>query len=208
MNYKKRPVSYKKRLIGTIVTIILIIVLLYFSSFIFPSTLSKIKGTSFLIRVVSNIVLLLGFYELDSIFDLSFKVRHYVYFTLIVATGLLLSPLYFVFPQYDKILHFIQPLLLSSIIFYLISLLKIDLKWRLIFTFFILIGMLGLLEVGEYLLDETLGWKLQGVYVYDSENFELIQSRLDDTVADLIIGGIGTLVYILSVALFFRKKAS
>ena len=80
------------------------------------------------LRASSTIVFLIFFYVIDHLFDIRFKERHYSYITLIAVFSLLLSDFYFFYPNYDKVQHFIQPMLVCSIIFYMVSKLKIALK--------------------------------------------------------------------------------
>src|SRR5205085_1505098 len=98
---------------------------------------------------------------------------------------------YFIHPQYDKIQHFIFPMLFFSMIFYMVNKLNLALKWKLAFTFMTVITFLCLFEIGEYLLDSFFNLKLQGVYLRDLKGltkFNLLQNPLDDTMADLSFG--------------------
>jgi len=169
------------------------------------------KNSSFLLRAFSSISLLTFFYFLDHMFDIKFKMRHYLFMILIIILSILLSPLYFTYPNYDKVQHFIQPILLSSMVFYLIAKLNLELKWKITFTFFTAIGILGLFELGEYGLDHLFDLKLQGVYLRDIggiEKFNLIVDRIDDTMIDLFLGMIGTMLYSLFLIIKYRKELS
>jgi hypothetical protein len=206
MRKKKRKVNYKARRLWMLWISVAILVFFYFLSISSISNLFSERNASFLIRSVSTIIILIGFYAIDHYFDLRFRVRHYIFVALIAVTGIMLSPLYFVYPQYDKFLHFIQPLFLGSIIFYATSFAKINFKVRLLLTFSILLTIIGIFEIGEYILDNLFNWRLQGVFDYSSGNFELIMSRIDDTMIDMIIGIIASLAYLLSVGILSRKK--
>lgn len=169
------------------------------------------KNSSFLLRAFSSISLLTFFYFLDHIFDIKFKIRHYFFMVLIIISSLILSPLYFTYPNYDKVQHLIQPILLCSMIFYLIAKLNLELKWKITFTFFTTLGILGLFELSEYGLDHLFDLKLQGVYLRDFEGiekFNLIVDRIDDTMIDLFLGMIGTMLYSLSLTMKYRKQLS
>ncbi|RZD30737.1 hypothetical protein CXT76_01780, partial [Candidatus Parvarchaeota archaeon] len=92
--------------------------------------------------------------------------------------------MYFLYPQYDKFQHLIQPILFSSIIFFMISKLKLELKWKLTFTFFIMVGLLSIFELGEYILDYFFNLKLQGVFLRNLqglEKYNILMDRNDDT---------------------------
>ena len=54
-------------------------------------------------------------------------------------------------------------------------------------TFGIVFSLIGIFEIGEYLLDVGLGWKLQGVFAYDGGKFNLVMSRIDDTMIDTMV---------------------
>ena len=169
------------------------------------------NNSSFILRAFSSISLLTFFYFLDHMFDVKFKIRHYTFMILIIIFSLLLSPLYFSYPNYDKVQHFIQPILLASMIFHLINKLKLELKWKITFTLFTTLGILGLFELGEYALDHLFDLKLQGVYLRDFEGiekFNLIVDRIDDTMIDLFLGMIGTLLYSLALIIKHRKTLS
>ncbi len=185
---------YKKKRRVVISISIIILTLLY-----------TLKNTSFLIRAMSTIGLLFVFYLVDHLFKLDFKDRHYVFISAIAITGFLLSPLYFIYPNYDKILHIILPIMFASIVFHMVDLLKLELKWKLLFTFFIVIGSLGMFEIGEYLLDWLFDLKLQGVYIRDLQGiqrFNILQDKIDDTMIDMSLGIFGTAVYVLTFGLY------
>ena len=156
------------------------------------------KNASFMLRAVSSIAFLVFFYAVDHSFDIRFKARHYLFIIIITIASLLLSPLYFVYPQYDKIQHFFQPMLIAAIMYYMIAKLPIDNKWKITFTFFVTLAILGLFEIGEYMLDFLFDLKLQGVYLRDLhglEKFNLLVEPIDDTMIDLLLGTLGTSVY-------------
>lgn len=167
------------------------------------------KNASFVLRAVSTAGFLIFFYVVDHSFDIRFKAKHYLFIILIAIFSLLLSPLYYVYPNYDKIQHFLQPILICSIIFHTVSHLRLDLKWKLTFTFFIVIAIGALFELGEYALDYFFDLKLQGVYLRDIHGIEklnLVTERIDDTMIDLFLGVIGALAYGLSFGFVKRKE--
>lgn len=167
------------------------------------------KDASFILRAVSAAGFIVFFYIVDHWFDIRFKHIHYVFIVIIAIASLLLSPLYYIYPQYDKMQHFVQPILVCSIIYHMVSHLKLEFKWRLIFTFFIVIAILGLFEMAEYSIDQLFNWKLQGVYLRDItgfEKFHVIVEPIDDTMIDLFFGVIGTCLYALVVFIYLRKS--
>jgi len=167
------------------------------------------KDASTLLRVVSAIGTLFLFYVADHLFDIRFRKRHYVFMLIIVVASFLASPLYFTYPNYDKVQHFIQPILVCSIVFYLINKLHLELKWKLTFTFFVVFAILGMFEIGEYLLDLFFNLKLQGVYLRDLnglEKFNLLMDPLSDTIVDLVYGMLGCALYCITLAIYYRKK--
>ena len=80
------------------------------------------KNFSTSIRVFGFILGLLIFYFADHMFEIDFKSRHYGYIVIILALGILFSPLYFFYPIYDKILHLIMPILGCVLIFHIVIL--------------------------------------------------------------------------------------
>lgn len=195
---KKFHLDYRKKRTIIFGFSILLLLMIYF-----------FKSASFILRALSTIAIMLFFYFLDHTYDIRFKKRHYIYIFAIVILSFLASPLYFVYPQYDKIQHFIQPMLACSIIFMMINKLNLELKWKIVFTFFIVVAMLGLLEVGEFALDSLFNMKLQGVFLRDVgglEKFNLLMDPLTDTMIDLVLGVIGTVIYLAIFAFYSRRK--
>lgn len=196
--YKKR-IDYRTRrnLVIAISTTLLILLYMF-------------KNTSFLIRTLSAVSLLIFFFFIDYYFDVRFKPRHYLFIILISTFGLMLSPLYFIYSQYDKILHLVLPIMLSAIVFHMVSKLKLKLKWNLTFVFFIIMGSLALFEIGEYLLDTFFDLKLQGVFLRDIQGlqkFDVLLDKIDDTMIDLVLGFVGALTYVF-FKLFTKKFQS
>ncbi len=165
------------------------------------------KNTSLLMRSLSAISLLFVFYLIDHYFDLEFKEIHYLFIITIAISSFLLSPLYYTYPQYDKIQHIFQPIMFASIIFHLVNRLKLKPILKLTFLFFIVIGSLGMFEIGEYALDYFFDLKLQGVFlrnIQGLEKYDILLDRIDDTMIDLSLGVLGTLIYL--VVIFFSGK--
>lgn len=189
MNEKKIFLKYKKKRRIVVGISVLLLALLY-----------AFKNSSFLVRTLSTIGLLVLFYAVDHFFDLDFKDRHYGYIMIIAISGFLLSPFYFIYPQYDKILHFVLPVLFGSIAFHMVDKLPLQRKWKLLFVFFIVIGVVGLHEIGEYFLDVFFDLKLQGVFLRNLqglEKYDILLDRIDDTMIDMALGVLGAAVYVL-----------
>src|SRR3989338_4374970 len=179
---------------------ILILIMIYF-----------FKNASFLLRAISSVAVLLFFYFTDRFFDIRFKIRHYMFVIIVVISSLLLSPLYYVYPHYDKIQHVLQPILLASIILHIVLKQPIRIRWKLLFVLFATISFITVLELGEYALDLVFDLKLQGVYLRDFgglEKFNLILNQNDDTMIDLTLCVLGSLVYILYVGfgILFKQR--
>jgi len=159
------------------------------------------KNTSYLIRSLSTAGLLIFFYLTDHLFNLQFKKKHYLFITLIAVTAFLFSPLYLIYPQYDKIQHFFLPILFASIVFHMVRRLNIEFKWQMVFVFFVVIGVIGLHEIGEYVLDVFFDLRLQGVFLRDLqglEKYDLLLDRIDDTMMDMFLGVLGSATYVFS----------
>lgn len=199
MSHEKRRLRYKiKRRIIILISLIIL------------SLLYAFKNTSFLIRALSTISFIIFFYLVDHLFDVDFNEKHYAFALVIAFSSFLLSPLYFLYPQYDKFQHLILPIMYCSIVFHMISHLKLHMKWKLTFIFFIVIGSLSLFELGEYGLDYFFDLKLQGVFLRDLqglEKFNIIMDRIDDTMLDIALGTIGTMYYIgVTTLWYYRSK--
>ncbi len=165
------------------------------------------KNASLLIRSVSAIGIIVLFFLIDYLFKIKFKIIHYLFVFSIAIFSFLFSNLYYIYPQYDKILHVLQPIMFAVILMYMVDRLELAQVWKSIFVFFIVIGSLGLFEIGEYLLDSFFNLKLQGVFlrsIQGIEKFDILMDRIDDTMIDLILGVIGTSVYSIA-ELFYRS---
>lgn len=178
-------------------------------SILIIAALYAFKNTSFLVTTLSTIGFLILFYIVDHFFDIEFKDRHYGFILIIAVSGFLLSPFYYIYPSYDKVLHFILPLLFADISFHMVDKLDIKLRWKLTFVFFIVIGFVGLHEIGEYTLDWFFDLKLQGVFLRNLqslEKYDILLDRIDDTMIDMILGVLGAAVYCLGLGWFKQMR--
>ena len=85
----------------------------------------------------------------------------------------------------------------------MVTRLRLNNKWKLIFVFFVVVGSIALFEIGEYLLDYFFDMNLQGVFTRDLSGlvrFNLILDRIDDTIIDMILGVVGIAGYV-----FYKK---
>ncbi|MFH1592776.1 MAG: hypothetical protein ABIB47_05410 [Candidatus Woesearchaeota archaeon] len=180
----------KRRVVIVLVSIFLL--LLYFSRNLFIAI-------PFLIAVVA--LLLFGY--IDRSFKLNFPDGFYVFIFIIFILGTIIGgstpfALYYRIILFDKILHFISPIMGSAIVFYILDRLGISLKWKLLMTVGLVFGILGLFEIGEYLSDVFFGTLHQGVYLMDFAElvkYEVISEPIDDTMWDLILGLFGSSVF-------------
>ena len=173
------------------------------------SILYALKNTSYFVRASGFILSVLLFCLFDYFFGLGFKKHHYLIFILISVAGILLSPLYFLFSVYDKILHLTTPMLICILIFYLTNRLKTKFSIKLAITFFVIVGSLAIFEVGEYSLDKIFNWQIQGVYIRDYSGIEklnIIMDKNDDTMIDLILGTISSLFFVIAKTGIFHYK--
>ena len=116
----------------------------------------------------------------------------------IVYTALwvhLLGLLYFyeALPFYDKILHFVVPFFITLIVYDYFSR---NLKIHKPAIFLSVVGILALFEIYEFFLDFAFGAKSQGVF--SSSGYQIIDPLLD-TMADLLLGALGSLIFLLSI---------
>jgi len=168
------------------------------------------KNYSLLTRFAGLITGLVIFYMFDHLFRIDFKPRHYIYMVLILLFGILLSPLYFLSENYDKTLHLLSPILGSCLLFYIVDRQKISFQWKVLITFMFILSFLTIHEIGEYLLDSLWDLKLQGVYIRDISGlnkFDLVMPKNDDTMIDLIVGTIGSLIFTAGkTSTYFYKR--
>lgn len=165
------------------------------------------KDASTIIRVGSAFAFILAFYLADHLFDLRFSLLHYFFILFMAVTAFLLSPLYYIYPNYDKIQHFLLPLLYASIVFWIVRRTNSPRWMQLTFTFFIVVGTLAIFEVGEFLLDQLFNLQLQGVFLRNLQGFvkyKIIQDRNTDTMIDISLGILGSLLYVVIHA--YKKR--
>lgn len=164
-----------------------------------------------MLRAGSFILSLWLFYFIDHGFHLHFKLRHYLYVLAILCFGILLSPFYYLYPNYDKLLHLLMPILISIMVFFAVNKLDIKFQWKLLLTVTTVVSFLAIFEIIEYIIDLVLDLNLQGVYLRDvsgMEKFNLILDRNDDTMIDLILGVIGAIIFTSgkTICYFYNKR--
>lgn len=99
---------------------------------------------------------------------------------------------------YDTFLHFISALafglagFLLLFVYYVHNKLRLPKGIILFFTFFFCLGIGALWEIIEYFIDHTLSTNMQ-------------VSSLDDTMIDLIIGGLGATVSIIICSIYMSR---
>jgi len=143
-------------------------------------------------------------------FNFDFKLSHYVNIILILTLSWLFAPLYYLSSIYDKILHLTMPILGSILIFYVVDKQKLSFQWKLFITFMFIISTLAFFEIGEYLMDQLFDFSFQGVYLRVSsfEKLNLTMSKIDDTMLDLIIGIISSLLFVSwkTISYFYNQR--
>lgn len=166
-----------------------------------PKQIIKTSVTeNYLVRIIGFLISIFIFWLFDYLLNFGFKYHHYLIFILVCAAGILLSPLYYVYKHYDKVLHFLSPFLFSFLIFFVVDNLNTYLHVKLFLTFAVTISFIIIIETGEYVIDKLFGWELQGVYIRNRSGtvkLDMIQSKIDDAMQDLIFGIVGCLFFIL-----------
>lgn len=144
-------------------------------------------------KLTLAVAALFVFYATDHLFNVRFSLVHYLYAIAIVTLGVVMSPLYNIYPVYDKVLHYTLPILFSSLVFKTMQNFKIELRWKLLFVFFIVVGTAALFEIGEFAVDQSLDLNTQGVYITSSPGStgEEVLDPNTDTMIDLIFGTLG-----------------
>lgn len=193
----QKAYHHKRLIVGIISALLLVAIYLFKDS------------SSITLRYSTFIGILLVSYIIDHLFDVRLKLKHYVFIILIGVAAIMMSPLYFVYPTYDKIQHFIIPMLLCSIMFFMVNKLKLAMKWKLTFTVLSIVAFLGIFEILEYVLDSFFNWKLQGVYLRDItglDKFNLLLDPLSDTIIDLSFGILGSSLYAIYSWIRHRRQ--
>lgn len=206
---KKKEVNYKARRNWMVFLSVVFIGLFFLVSNNSSGISLELKGNFPVAWSLGILFFMIGFYAIDHLFNIKFEFYHYLIFIAITLLSLMLSPVYFLWAHYDKLLHLLQPFLLSFIIFHLVSHIKVDKRLQILFTFFITISIAGVFaEIAEYLLDILLDARLQGVYTFNFETqlLELRQSRIDDTMVDMMLGLVGSTVYAIGFLFLTMKQ--
>ena len=193
MNYKN-----KRRLLVGFFSFLLLILYIF-------------RSYSVILRIIGLSLGFVVFYFIDHSFNLEFSLKHYVYFLIIAVFGVLLSPLYFISENYDKVLHLILPIFAASIIFFMVNKLDIKFQWKLLLTFLVIVSFLAFHEIGEYLLDKLLDLKLQGVFLRTQTGLtklDIVMDKNNDTMMDLILGTLGALIFSAykTTEFYYKKK--
>jgi hypothetical protein len=192
-----RAYKHKRLIVGIIAFLVLAAIYFFKDSYSITLRYSTFLGVMIL------------FYLIDHFFYIRFEFKHYVLVIIIAVSTILMSHLYFIHPQYDKIQHFFIPIFICSIVFFMVYRLRLALKWKITFTVLSVIALLGIFEILEYVLDLLFNFKLQGVYLRDLsglEKFNLLLNPLDDTMMDLAFGIAGSSVYALYAWLRYSRK--
>lgn len=171
--------------------------------------LYALKNIGYSLRLTTFLFSTLLFYVIDLWFALDFKIRHYVIFIIVTVTGIIFSPFYFMFSNYDKALHLIAPFFLSSLVFFLLDKVKIKYSTKIFLSFAIMVAALSIFEMGEYFLDQLFDFKLQGVYLRGLSGvakLDIILDKNDDTMIDMIFGTVGALIFVLARTIIFYQR--
>lgn len=161
--------------------------------------------------VVLNILYLATFFIF--IFKKS-KIPLKIYFFLALLIILaVLGDFYFYnnIASFDKIIHFLSPLIICSLIFHLAKNKIKDKKILILFCIAVFMTVSVIWEITEYGLDNLVDSKMQGVYFQEGKFFDLyerqqimVQSEIDDTMSDLIFNFLGSLAF--GAIYFFINK--
>ena len=93
--------------------------------------------------------------------------------------------LYYYFPYYDKVLHFINPLIITIV---WIKIIKIKSKFFEYLSCYSILGFSVIFELIEFFWDNVLNTYMMGVY---TASFAPVMPKLDDTMFDLLFVFIG-----------------
>jgi hypothetical protein len=191
---------------------ILVIALAYFGT-LFPN-FYVIFGISM------TIVALWAFYWADHRFNLNYKYWHYIIMILLFSSGMALNPLFFVFPVYDKVLHFIDSVFWCILIFVPVNRIlfastykpRAVLFMKILFTISLFLSFMMLHEIIEYSGDKLYDLRLQGVYVSSSADLgkvgmREVQTPWDDTMQDEMLDIVGAISFGAAYYYLLRKRA-
>lgn len=179
------------------------LIILLCSSFLLALYIARSLSTVVLFLISALSLFLFNY--IDRAYKYHFPRKYYLYVFTIFGLGPLIGAgeapfgLYYRSISYDKFLHFFLPLMLCIIIFYMLNKnFNINTKWKLLMVSFIVFGILGVFEIGEYISDKYFDTIFQGVYSnIIKSKMNVIQTPIDDTMQDLIAGVLGSLVFVI-----------
>jgi len=111
---------------------------------------------------------------------------------------------------YDKILHFFNPIVFATLIYYLSKNKVKDRKMLILFSIAVTFSLGGLWEIIEYGFDSVFGALMQGVFAVgeDSHFFAagLILDRMSDTIIDMTLNLCGCIVFWFINIIYINRK--
>lgn len=106
---------------------------------------------------------------------------------------------YETFTYYDKIVHFLDAIAETYVIWNIFAYyLRTRSKILFLVVFLSVSGVLGMWEIYEYLIDVFFNAQAQGVF---NSTGQIIKPALADTMQDLMVGMLGSLVFLLGKAI-------
>ncbi len=148
-------------------------------------------GICDLFSLVLSFLAIITFDLINRFFKLDFTIFHYLIFIWTISSFLVFGQFFFSVDYYDKILHLTIPFLFSFIIFRALGKTRLTYGWRIFATFLVMVAFINFWEIYEYIGDITMNVHLQGVYLNGVE----VVSRIDDTMLDLIMGTISSMLF-------------
>ena len=126
--------------------------------------------------------------------------------------GELVFEFYYNYAFYDKILHFIDPIIISIFIYNLAKPYIKNKKFAVMFSIFTVISLGAAWEIIEYGFDNTFGTMMQGTYILEEDHFFSLTKRtevfdkLKDTMGDMLSNILGVLTFAIGFYLYSNRK--
>ncbi|MEM3091474.1 MAG: hypothetical protein QXD05_02340 [Candidatus Pacearchaeota archaeon] len=117
--------------------------------------------------------------------------------------------LFYVFPYYDKIIHLLSPLLACTFFYFIFDKRFKDKKLLIIFSVTLLLSFELFFELVEYFFDKNFNTILQGVHQSGVKKFggyEVVLSRFDDTIYDMFLNLVGSIIFAIISFFILTKK--
>ncbi len=125
--------------------------------------------------------------------------------------GELFLGLFYIVPNFDKIIHLLSPLVVCTLFYFIFEKKIQNKKILILFSVSLLLSWELCWEIVEYFADKWFSLLLAGVHITGVENFKSTLQVMDvyqDTIYDMFYNLIGSVIWAVGALFFTRNKKS